>query len=93
MPILRLLRLLSLVVFYPSFGFGIFAMLAQEYNAGSALLALAAASGVWVIVCTVADRIVSHLENMERSLAAISHSRSASEDTASKPKAEAALWS
>lgn len=67
MPVLRFLRLVSLVIFYPSFGFGVFAMLAQEYSAGSALLAIAAASGVWAIVCAVADRVVTLLEGIERS--------------------------
>lgn len=72
MPILKLIKLLCQIVFWPSLLFGVFATFAGDFTVGGMLLSLAAATGLWALLCAVADRVVTLLESMEQLLARIS---------------------
>ncbi|GHC41879.1 hypothetical protein GCM10007291_49720 [Gemmobacter nanjingensis] len=65
MPILKRIRFVSLIIFWPALAFGLFAAFAGDLRNGIPLLSLAAAAGLWAVVCSVADRVVALLESMD----------------------------
>lgn len=84
MPLLKRIRVVSLIIFWPALGFGVFGLMAGDRGAGALLLSLAAAAGLWFVICAVADRVIEHLASMDQTMIALASALSRAETDARK---------